>query len=306
MKYLYYKSDKGNFGDDLNPWLWSKFFGEDDEDGNDVLLGIGSILHNDIDLIKSLKSNHRKIVFGAGVRPSYTHFKIDKTWDIRFLRGPLSAGTFGNKYKYIADAAYAIRLTNGFDSIINITKKHKVGLMPYYRSMDYYNWQSICDELGYHFISPYSENGVEETLREIASCDTLVTEAMHGAIAADILRVPWSRYVLSTPFTEGQMVSEFKWNDWLHSIRIADFDTTFIKFYRKSALNKYILKFTRDTINTEFLIKSIVKKDLLKTLLSITKFYLSDDNIISEIDEKFKNEIEAIQKDQALKFDTNK
>jgi hypothetical protein len=295
MRYLYYKSDRGNFGDDLNPWLWSKFFGENNVDDNNVLLGIGSILHNDIELIKSLKSNQRKIVFGAGVRPSYTHFKTDKTWDIRFLRGPLSAGTFGNKYKYIADAAYAMRLTENFNELKNQDKKHEIGLMPYFKSMQYFDWEGICKLLGFKFISPYSENGVEQTVKEIASCKVLITEAMHGAIVADILRVPWSRYVLSTPFTEGPMVSEFKWADWLHSINLGNIDVTFINFYKKTRLNSYILKATRNFVNAEFLVKSIVKKDLVETLKSINNFYLSDDKMVNNIDLKISEEISLLK-----------
>ncbi|MEO7045997.1 MAG: hypothetical protein ABI091_11870, partial [Ferruginibacter sp.] len=102
MRYLYFKSEKGNFGDDLNPWLWRQFFGENNENDLNVLLGIGSILFNDFSLIKSLKPEHNKIVFGAGIRPNFKHFKIDETWDIKFLRGPLSSSSTNNKYKFIA------------------------------------------------------------------------------------------------------------------------------------------------------------------------------------------------------------
>lgn len=300
MKYIYYESVRGNFGDDLNPWLWKQFFGENNENDSIAFLGIGSILHNDIPLIQSLQKNQKKIVFGSGVRPSYNNFKVDDTWDIRFLRGPLSSATLKNKFKYIADAAYAMRLTTGFNASVNTPKKHEVGLMPYFKSMDYFDWKSICSELGFHFISPHSELGVQHTIDEIASCKVLITEAMHGAIVADILRVPWNRYVLSTPFTEGSMVSEFKWMDWLHSVQLGNIDTTFIKFYRKSFLNEYILKFSSSVINAEFLIKNVVKKEILKSLSAINNFFLSDDNIVKEIDDEIGNEIQILKNELAV------
>ena len=81
-----------------------------------------------------------------------------------------------------------------------------------------------------------SERGIDYTLKEILASKYIITEAMHGAIIADIYRIPWSRFVLSTLFTEGAMVSEYKWMDWLYSVGIYNIETTEISFYRKTRI----------------------------------------------------------------------
>lgn len=297
MQYIYFKDPNGNFGDDLNGWLWPKIFGEADLSSCDTsFLGIGSILFNNHKIITNLGES-RKIVFGTGVRPTYDAFLYDSSWDVRFLRGPLSASKFNNEFKHITDAAYALRFVDKFDEIKNTDKKYEVSLMPYFKSIKYFDWKSICDKLGFNYISPLSENGVEYTLTEIAASKCIITEAMHGAILADVLRVPWSRYVLTTPFTEGAMVSEFKWMDWLMSVDINNIPTEHIKFHRKSFLNTVINNISFDTINVEFLIKPVVQKDILNVLASIQNFSLSKDEVLEDIYSKLDLEIVKLKND---------
>lgn len=290
MEYLYYKHPNGNFGDDLNGWLWPQLFGEANLNNDDAFLGIGSILFNNHKLITDLQ-DRKKIVFGTGIRPVYQAFKIDKTWDIKFLRGPLSSYSLNNEYDFITDAAYALRFIENFGTLKNSEKKYDISVMPYYRSVKYFDWKSLCDKLGYHYISPLSENGVEFTLKEIASSKKLITEAMHGAILADVLRVPWNRYILSTPVTEGAMVSEFKWMDWLFSVGLTNVDATFIKFNRKTFLNDWIKKMSFNVLNVEFFIKNVIIDDILSNLSTVNQFYLSKDQNIDIIDSKLNEKI---------------
>jgi succinoglycan biosynthesis protein ExoV len=290
MEYIYYKDPRGNFGDDLNGWLWSKLFGEEDLNNKDAFLGIGSILFNNNKIITDLK-DRKKIVFGTGIRPTYESFKYDNTWDIKFLRGPLSSYSFNNKYNYITDAAYAIRFIKDFESLKNTEKKYEVSVMPYFKSVDFCDWKLICDKLGYNYISPLSENGVKFTLKEIASSKYLITEAMHGAILADILRVPWNRYVLTTPVTEGTMVSEFKWMDWLYSVGLNNVNTTFIKFNRTTFLNSWFKKISGNFLDVDIFVKKVIIDDILLKLASVNQYYLSKDSIIQDIDTKMNDEI---------------
>ena len=299
MEYLYYKSERGNFGDDLNAWLWPLFFGPEQKDENKVLLGIGSVLSNGTAILKGTE-HKQKVVFGTGIRASYAPFAFDDTYDVRFLRGPLSAQSSHNKFEFIADAAYAMRLLENFKSLATQEKKYKISVMPYFKSVDYFDWKKICADLGMHYISPYAENGVEQTIREIAASEYLITEAMHGAIIADILRVPWSRFVLSTPHTEGAMVSEFKWMDWLHSLQMGAINTAFIKFYRGASLNRKIKKLSRDYINAEFLARKMTSTDIAKTLAGIKDYYLSEDPVIRTIDDRISGKIQQLQKETGM------
>jgi hypothetical protein len=297
MDYLYFKSIKGNFGDDLNPWLWPQLFNQASETDDRVFLGIGSILHQENEIFDLLKDK-KKIVFGTGIRPSssYTNFKMDDTWEVKFLRGPLSAVALQKRFEYITDAAYALRQLGTLDPIIRQEKKYEVSVMPYFHSVDYFDWQKICNTLGYHYISPFSERGVEYTLNEIAASKVLITEAMHGAIVADILRVPWHRFILTTPYTEGAMISEFKWSDWLQSVGIYSPEVTYIKFYQKTRANEWIKKLSGNLVSPQFMIKSMVANDLLKQLALPKETYLSADGLIQEIDEKIAGKVEEINK----------
>ena len=299
MEYVYYKSLTGNFGDDLNAWLWPLIFDDETLSGK-YLIGIGSVIC-DSSLTKSLQDK-QKIIFGSGVRPGYTNYILDDTWDVKFLRGPLSANYFKEKYEYIADAAYALRLVKSFEALADTPKKYEVSVIPYFHSVKYFDWKSICKQLGYNYISPFGEQGIEHTLSEIAASKVVITEAMHGAIIADALRVPWHRFVLSTPHNEGSLVSEFKWKDWLHSINLHFTEATYIQLYRKSFLNKMINKMTSHTVNIEFVVKKMVKEDLLKKLSAIKHFNLSTDSMIDQIDNRIDNKIAVLK--QEIKIHT--
>ncbi|QDH80806.1 polysaccharide pyruvyl transferase [Echinicola soli] len=293
MEYLYYKSKKGNFGDDLNGWLWPQLFGTNGSSSDFYFVGIGSLLHNDSHVVKGLDAGRRKVVFGTGVKPSkvYAKMSLDDTWDVMFLRGPLSSGELNRKDPYITDAAYAIRLLDDFDKLSQQPKKYKISLMPYFHSTDYFDWQKICDQLGYHYISPHSEKGVEFTLQEIAASECLITEAMHGAIMADTLRVPWHRFILSTPHTEGGRISDFKWTDWLMSIDIPFPQSTYIPFYQMGPIGKLTKLLTKNHVSLEYLPKQKVSKEVKEKLKDIDMFYLSTDETIGGIDSKIHQKI---------------
>lgn len=305
MEYFYYKSPKGNFGDDLNPWLWNKIWGNvDDKLENTYFLGIGSILFNKNSKLPLIQ-DQRKIVFGTGIRPELDHskFKIDDSWKIYFLRGPLSARSLNNKYPFITDSAYAIRQTDTFKNLLNGgRKKYKVSLMPYFRSVDFVDWEKICLDLGINYISPYSENGVEETLMEIASSELLITEAMHGAILADALRVPWHRFVLTTPFTEGYLVSEFKWRDWMLSLDLEDLPISYFTFYSKGTINKWSKTLSRNFISIATLNKGRVMRDIKEvfTRYESLSYNLSNDSEVEQVDLKLECAIEKFQSELQL------
>ncbi|HWV70054.1 polysaccharide pyruvyl transferase family protein [Chitinophaga sp.] len=299
MNYVYYKDPKGNFGDDLNGWLWPKLFGEGSCNDPEVFLGIGSILFDGSPLFRDIPDKS-KIVFGTGVRPSYQTFSLDDSWDIRFLRGPLSAYAFNNQFPYIADAAYAIRQLPEFDRFIKVTKKHKVSVIPYFKSVPLFDWEALCNKLGFNYISPRSEKGVEHTLREIAASEYVIAEAMHGAILADALRVPWHRFILSTPYTEGSGVAEFKWMDWQAGIQLYNINATPVKLYRKSFLHQKIKSLSGNRISAEFMARDIVKTDLMKMLQGVTGFYLSEDDVIRRIDNKIHDQTLLLRKEKCL------
>lgn len=295
MDYIYYKDKKGNFGDDLNPWLWPQLFEGKALPEDSLFLGIGSILNQQYkEKIDGINPTARKIVFGTGVRVDHEvpTLKLDDSWDIRFLRGPLSSAYFLNKYPSIADAAYAVRLLPIIKNLLSTPKKFKIGFMPYFKSAPLFDWEMICKQLGFHYISPFSENGVEATLLDIASSEVIITEAMHGGILADALRVPWHRFVLSTPHTEGAVTSEFKWTDWLMSMEMSNQpETSFVKFYTSGKTSDLLKKLSFNTMNSSFFRKKSVQENILENLSKEKVFSLSTDKWISKVDELIEEQI---------------
>ena len=204
MKMYYYKDPKGNFGDDLNSWLWPmllpKVF---DEDESELFVGIGTLLND------RLPRRPKKHVFGSGVGYGELPF-VDSNFIVHAVRGHETARVLGLDSKLVVtDSAVLIRA-------VNITRSeevpNRIGFMPTGHSIQNNDWEAVCEKLGFHYIS--SHWSVEKTLLEMTRCSVLMTEAMHGAIVADALRIPW------IPINCYGYVLDFKWKDWLSSLNM--------------------------------------------------------------------------------------
>jgi succinoglycan biosynthesis protein ExoV len=296
MKLISYNAENGNFGDDLNHWLWPQILGKFDNCTKNAFLGIGSILYNNFPELDEVKAS-RKIVFGTGIRPTNKPFLIDDNWDIKFVRGPLSSSYF-NEVSYISDSAYAIGSTNFYKKLMNLDKKYEISIMPYFRSLEYIDWNKICSDLGFNYISPISENNVEKTLVQIAESKYIITEAMHGAIVADLCRVPWHRFIFSTPYTEGIAISEFKWLDWQSSIDVVNVSKTIVPLYSERRIELILKKFFGKSPLSNYISKEKIKSNLLTQLNDINDFSLSKDAVVGEIIDRINVEIDKLKNEK--------
>ena len=210
MKLHYYQAPVGNFGDDLNPWLWPKLLpGVFDDDDRVLFLGIGTLL--------SVKAPHGplKVVFGSGVGYPDKAPQLDGRWQIRVLRGPLTARTLGvSEDLAITDPAILVRLF----PLPAVEKRHRFSYMPHFRSATVGQWKEVCERIGLHYIDPRA--GVETCLKAISASEVLICEAMHGAIVADALRIPWIIVRANSHHSEGAM-DVFKWSDWSASLNLS-------------------------------------------------------------------------------------
>lgn len=204
MKMYYFKGPSTNFGDELNVWLWPRllpnFF---DEQEDHIFLGIGSTLFDSLPLAA------HKIVFGAGYGGYTAPPKIDGNWDFYFVRGPLTARAIGvDAALGVGDAAILLR------SCVTARpqKRFKTSFMPHWESLFDGDWSAVCSEAGVHLIDPGAP--VETVLEEILASELVVTEAMHGAIVSDALRVPW------VPARPVQFQHRYKWFDWAYALEI--------------------------------------------------------------------------------------
>lgn len=222
MKLYYYKDYRGNFGDDLNPWLWSKLLPEFfDDDERTIFVGIGTLLNS------LLPREAHKVVFSTGVGYLEPPPPVDDSWRIFCVRGPLSAARLGvDKSLAITDGAALLR-TIEFPSC---DKRYGVSFIPHHGSHRP-KWSDVCRMLGINYIDPSKD--VDFVLSEIRKSKLIIAEAMHGAIVADTLRVPW------IPVKFHQHILDFKWQDWCQSLGLRYQPITLPRFLEREYANKY-------------------------------------------------------------------
>jgi succinoglycan biosynthesis protein ExoV len=209
MKLEYCRSDSYNFGDDLNPWLWPKLFGDlISEDSDVVFVGIGTVLTNKRINVQ-LKDAREIIIFSSGAW-GHDYPELDSRCKVYGVRGPRTANKFNLSHDLIVgDGAYLLRTV---DIPKPSVEPSGVGFIPHHRSEDYIDWTSICESIGIKFIS--AKQPVDDFLIAIQSCDKIVTEAMHGAIVADAFRIPWVGTSFSPSFNTE------KWFDFAEALEI--------------------------------------------------------------------------------------
>ena len=212
MKLFFYRPAIPNFGDLLNEWLWPKIFPNFfDQDESILFIGIGTILDDRI------PASPLKIIFGSGVRYPDRPPKIDSKWDIRALRGKLSAKILNvNEKLAITDPAVLVRNFFILEGEIKY-KIYNVTYIPYFRSASKW-WEYACKLAGIEYLDPRLP--VDKCLLKILHSRFVITEAMHGAIIADSFRVPWLPIRSLNSFHEG-ITHFFKWKDWCSSLNLS-------------------------------------------------------------------------------------
>ena len=299
MKLYYFEDPIGNFGDDLNPWLWSRLIPDIlDEDNETLFLGIGTLLN------QRIPENPLKVVFGAGVGYGAPPVIGNGQWKIYCLRGPLSAKALGLSADFaITDSAALIRTQK-------LPKPHrtkKISFMPHRRSIECGDWGSVCNDIGMALIDPRSD--VDTVLQEIMSSQIVITEAMHGAIVADALRIPW------IPVKAYNYIFDFKWIDWCKSVGIKYRPILLSSLWQPSYF-KDIQKWYYGWHNSTYMkmrfkiynfcgaiyakaVEPSRKEKLRKELMSISDSaaVLSADSIINSVSTRLEEKLDEFKKD---------
>ncbi|MEZ2128508.1 MULTISPECIES: polysaccharide pyruvyl transferase family protein [unclassified Sinorhizobium] len=207
MKPFYWESAHGNFGDDLNLWLWDFLIpGFREVHEETLLVGVGTVLNTAL-----LASGIHKLVIGSGFGYGTLPDMSDKAeWDVRCVRGPLTAQKIGLPAEYgIIDPAVMVAEMPEFK---NLPKSGKKTFVPHWESAMAGLWPEICRTVGLSYLDPRGE--ATSVIREIAQSSLIVAESMHGAILADAFRVPW--IAVST----SRSINSFKWNDWTQTVGV--------------------------------------------------------------------------------------
>lgn len=209
MEVLYYRDPTGklNFGDDLNEIVWRELLPKHVFEADDVLLmGIGSIFNADL---APLSRTRGKRVFVLGSGAGYWALPPGwEGWNILAVRGPLTAELIGKPEVAATDSA---ALLSVLPQIVKLAPERNDTLfIPHHSSASYGQWKKVAAAAGMTYMDPRWP--VPLVMQHFSRAKLVVTEAMHGAIVADTLRIPW------IPITIAPDTLPFKWRDWTLSL----------------------------------------------------------------------------------------
>ena len=208
MRAFYWQSAYGNFGDDLNLWLWDFLLpGFRDVHPDTLLVGVGTVLNREL-----LPVEGRKLVVGSGFGyGSLPDVADPRDWDLRCVRGPLTAEKLGiDPTLGVVDPAI---LVADMPEFRDLPKTNEAIFVPHWRSTLNGLWPLASKAAGLTYVSPCQE--AKSVVRAIAQARLVVAESMHAAILADAFRVPW------VAVTTSAHVNAFKWSDWAASLGLA-------------------------------------------------------------------------------------
>ena len=290
MKLYYWQKGNGkeNFGDNLNPWLWNQIMpGYLDDDPKITFIGIGTLINEKLPNRTSQASI--RILFSTGVGNGKSLPEINPSYKFYCVRGLLSAKKLGlDSSLAITDAAI---LTRKYYKVPTQKKIYKFSFMPH-RKLVYSGWKDVCQDLGFGYIDPTWST--EKVLEALSKTEILLAEAMHGAIVADALRIPW------IPIVTYKNIPSFKWEDWCSSIQL-EYSPKYTQYTNK--LN-YIDRSNFPTLSPRNTYSGLSnwykRKSIGSQLKKIAQSFspiLSSDSRVEELTNRLEEKIEHLKSD---------
>ena len=195
-----FAAGSANVGDELNEWIWPALLGDVQQKGAAVL-GVGTLLNEHF--CRRVADARKILVMGSGAGYGPVP-ALDERWSFHAVRGQRTARALGlDPDRAVADSAYLLASLDW----ASLRQPHgEVVVVPHHRSLRYVDWQQICERAGARFVSPLLP--AAQFMTAVAGARLVLTEAMHGAILADIVRVPWQGFAFGGQFNTD------KWLDW--------------------------------------------------------------------------------------------
>ncbi len=213
MRLFYWQVPDGNFGDDLNAWLWDALLpGWRGWDDAVTLVGVGTLLN---DGLRDRFAGARVLVAGSGAGYGGFAGPLPPAWDVRAVRGPRSAAALGlPPGRGIVDPAVMVARLPEFARIAAARGPGARPLfVPHHASAARHDWAALCARAGIDHISPGAPS--KDVIAALAGASLVLAESMHAAIIADAFRVPWVPVAISSAFNGA------KWLDWGDSLGLA-------------------------------------------------------------------------------------
>ncbi len=216
---LKYWDFENNWGDTVNPYLVEKITGKKVVSSNMVfnylhkpeLLGIGSIISGHL---------QNYVIWGSGVLSEETRI-INKPKKILALRGLNSLKKIkevGGDCNLFGDP---VLLFPNIFSADTVQKKYRYGIVPHFKDKSRVAIQQIkaLNDPSIKIID--IQTGSEEFVKELLSCENILSSSLHGLILAEAYGIPTCRLILSENLKRG----DFKFYDYYSGVGIKTMET---------------------------------------------------------------------------------
>lgn len=201
MRFFHCYDPEGNFGDDLNHWIWAELcpeLGGERDDGL-LLLGVGTVLG-----MRLPPGEWSKVVLGSGIGYSPPP-RLDASWSILAVRGPVTAKVLGVEPNLAATDAAALLVDLPALSGKPLGREG-TAFVPHVSVAGLGHWPEACRLAGVAFVDPRDDP--REVVARINRSKLVLADSLHAAIVADALRVPWR------PLVSSRGINSVKWLDW--------------------------------------------------------------------------------------------
>ena len=291
---------KGNFGDELSPWIIEKLSGR-----KVVYIPIFNLTNDTIislkSIIKKLYSNeykiaefrnffewlsifNQKVLISVGSIISWGNYKKMIVWGSGIMNEkeeifPAEFLAVRGKYtqRRLKELGYEIPETIGDPALLcnllyypKVSKKYRLGIIPHVFHYEETKL-SINDE---DTLIINLNDDIEKVIEDILSCDVTISTSLHGIIVSHTYGVPslWVSFLELNKNLNGDNV---KFKDYFSSVNIQEYNAPNFSFSELQNTTGFIEKIKKD-YSTEMLPHKQVIKEIQKKLIQSAPFKIKE------------------------------
>lgn len=287
---------KGNFGDELSPWIIEKLSGKRVQYvpllnvNNDKIISLKSMvkkLYSKNCEITERKNFFEKIsifnqpvIIAIGSIISWAKYKNMLVWGSGILTEkdeiyPAKFLAVRGKYtqKRLEELDYEVPKVIGDPALLcnlffkpQVSKKYKIGVIPHVfhyeeTKQSVYNEQILIINLN---------DKIEKVIENILSCDLTVSTSLHGIIVSHTYEIP-SLWVNFKELNKNLNGDNVKFKDYFSSVNIQEYSAPNFSFSELQNLDSFIDKLTKD-YQSKILPNKEIIKEIQKNLIQSAPF----------------------------------